>query len=331
MIILKAKLWEKGISKLQKLPLCKQSNTLSDNMEFYRYREFRIWRKGHSHLPGVQVENCSGAGRRKKWKKRGKIKLASYVCSWRPHCAREEFPWAVGLVPCFPVNIPGQFQSQPPPLSRSLHFYWSFSNMVPLPGRSTWLGSLFRCPELELLASQGLHLVHMEYRSFYILLWDDTAVLRSQRISRCLDLEQDGHRVQGFHLQSNQPGPWVGLNTNPKGPDERATSLCHQSKVPREWTRVIPQQRRARNQRWQADPRSPPTPPWGYISLLPGPDATQLTGRRRDVNSRKTGHLPQGGWCQQEKGLSLVVKFIWSPSTSLWERDERSEQDEKLY
>ena len=141
--------------------------------------------------------------------KRRKTKLASYVCSWRPHCAHEEFPRAVRLVPCFPVNIPGQFQSQPPPPSRSLHFYWNLSNMVPLPGRLTWLGSLFRCPELELLASQGLHLVHMESRSFYILLWDDTVVLRGQRISRCLELEQDGHRVQRFHLQ-RQPARTMG-------------------------------------------------------------------------------------------------------------------------
>ena len=55
MLILKTKLQEKGISKLQKLSLCKHTNTLNDCIEFYRYREFRICHKGHFHLSGVKI------------------------------------------------------------------------------------------------------------------------------------------------------------------------------------------------------------------------------------------------------------------------------------
>lgn len=56
MLILKTKPREKGISKLQKLSLCKHTNTLNDCIEFYRYREFRIYHKGHFHLSGVKIE-----------------------------------------------------------------------------------------------------------------------------------------------------------------------------------------------------------------------------------------------------------------------------------
>ena len=72
MLILKTKLQEKGISKLQKFSLCKYTNTLNDCIEVYTYREFTIWHKGHFHLSGVKVESCPGPRTRKKWKKQGK-------------------------------------------------------------------------------------------------------------------------------------------------------------------------------------------------------------------------------------------------------------------
>ena len=72
MLILKTKLQEKGISKLQNLSLCKHTNTWNDCAEVHTFREFRLWHTGHFHLSGVKVESCAETGTRKKWKKWGK-------------------------------------------------------------------------------------------------------------------------------------------------------------------------------------------------------------------------------------------------------------------
>lgn len=43
--------------------------------------------------------------------------------------------------------------------------------------------------KVELLTSQGLLLVHMESGSFPVLQWEDTMVLRGQKLCRGLELE----------------------------------------------------------------------------------------------------------------------------------------------
>lgn len=144
MLILKTKLQEKGISKLQNFSLCKYTNTLNDCIEVYTYREFRIWHKGHFHLSGVKVESCLGTRTRKNGKNKEKRNSQLSVCL-PTHAAHTRGPpeqWD-SLSAFLWMYQEGVNPNAPP--SRSLHLYWNFSNMVPLPGRSPRLGVLFRC------------------------------------------------------------------------------------------------------------------------------------------------------------------------------------------
>ena len=79
--------------------------------------------------------------------------------------------------------------------------------------------------KVELLTSQGLHLVHTESGSFHIFQRDDIMELRGQRLCRGLELEQDATEYKVSTSRGQWPGPWVGLNTNPRRPGEGATPL----------------------------------------------------------------------------------------------------------
>lgn len=103
--------------------------------------------------------------------------------------------------------------------------------------------------KVELLTSQGLHLVHTESGSFHIFQREDITVLRGQRLCRGLELEQDGHGVQGLHLQRPMAGTMGGIKHKPQ--KTRQTSHFSGPTSPRCPGNgpVILQQKAARNQR----------------------------------------------------------------------------------
>ena len=103
--------------------------------------------------------------------------------------------------------------------------------------------------KVELLTSQGLHLVHTESGSFHIFQGEDITVLRGQRLCRGLELEQDGHGVQGLHLQRPMAGTMGGIKHKPQ--KTRQTSHFSGPTSPRCPGNgpVILQQKAARNQR----------------------------------------------------------------------------------
>ena len=237
MLILKTKLQEKGISKLQKLSLCKHTNTLNGCIEFCRYREFRICHKGHFHLSGVKTESCAGTRMRKKWKKTRK-KRNSQLSMWLPtHAAHtRSSPEQWGSLSALLWMYKESLNPNTPP-SRSLHLYetsatW-YHGQMGHPGWGCCLGAF----KVELLTSQGLHLIHMESGSFHILQWEDTMVLRGQRLCRSLELEQDGHGVQGLHLQKPTARTMGGIKHKPQKTRWKSHfSGGYQPKVPRKWT-----------------------------------------------------------------------------------------------
>lgn len=152
-----------------------------------------------------------------------KRNLASYVYPWPPMLPTLEIPQSNRACSCLPMNIP-EFQSCSP-LPPCLPLYWNLSNMVPLAGGLTWLRGLFRCPEVELLASQGLYLVSVESRSsiwscerlqWY---WD------ARRHAGIRSWDKTATECEDSTTRSEWPGPGAGLNTNPKRPNGRAPSL----------------------------------------------------------------------------------------------------------
>lgn len=157
----------------------------------------------------------------------------------------------------------------------------------------------------------------MESRSFHVHLWEDRVVLRGQRMCRGLELEPDGHRRQGHHFWK-QTARTMGRIKHRR---PKTRGRCHFSRAtsPRD-------PGNASDASYGKDqpgircnkPTQGPLPhPVRAQKPPPAPGCHLADRQRRDVNPWKTGHLPQRICCHQEKGLSLVIKFIWSPSASL--------------
>lgn len=122
----------------------------------------------------------------------------------------------MGLVPCFPVNIPGKFQFQCSPCPRNLHLYWNLSNMVPFPVKLAWPRSLFRGPEVELLAPQCLHLLHQN---------PEVSMYTCGKIQRYWEARGHTGASSWNRMSIECKDSWTGLNTDPKRPDGGANPL----------------------------------------------------------------------------------------------------------
>lgn len=116
---------------------------------------------------------------------------------------------------------------------------------------------------------------------------------------------------------SKRLGQWAELNTDPQRPEEDAISLGPPAQGTQGMHQTHPMAKTSQESEITNQPNVPFPIPVRAQKPPPAPGCHLADRQRRDVNPWKTGHLPQRICCHQEKGLSLVIKFIWSPSASL--------------
>lgn len=111
--------------------------------------------------------------------------------------------------------------------------------------------------------------------------------------------------MQELHYQRQTAGPWVGLNTNSKTPDEGGTPLW----PPAQGTQGID----------QSHPAAKASKDTEVTSQLKIPSPTTVRARypadRWEEGREGLGNwaFPQRGCCQQEKELLLVARFNFHP------------------